>query len=177
VNLAYVVLELSPTRSRAVAYGTLGEGLPEKPRNKLDELAIRIDRVMNTHCPDVVGYEDQAGVEVAKQRAKERNDPRMVVTFSSHQLHEVVGMLRFAARCSLDTPLPCYTPQPRSIKVALLGKGHGNAEKKSVQWGVERLLGVRGSSHVADALATAICTARMHRVLSARDRATAAVIR
>jgi Holliday junction resolvasome RuvABC endonuclease subunit len=171
VHLGYGVLDLAPTRSRAVAYGVLGDGLPERPADKLDELALRIDRVMNTHCPDVVAYEDQAGVEVAMQRDGEGSN------YSSRRLHEVTGMLRFAARCTLDAPLPCYCPQPRTIKVALLGKGYGKAEKKSVQWGVERLFGVRASSHVCDAIATAVCGARMHRLAMAKLRSVATLIR
>lgn len=139
-------------------------------RDKLDELALRIDRVMNTHCPDVLVYENQAGVEVAMQREGEGSN------YSSRALHEVCGMLRFAARCSLDEPIPCYDPQPQSIKVALLGRGHGHADKKAVQWGIERLFGVRGGQHVADALASAVCGARIHRVAALRSRSAAALI-
>ncbi len=169
-HLGYGVLDLSPTRSRAIAYGELGEGLPERMADKLDELALRIDKVMNTHCPDVLVYENQAGVEVAMQRDGEGSN------FSSRALHEVCGMLRFAARCSLDEPIPCYDPQPRSIKVALLGRGHGGADKKAIQWGVERLFGVRAGQHAADALAAAVCGARIHRLTTAKHRSTAALI-
>ncbi len=164
------MLELSATRSRALAYGELGEGLPERMQDKLDELARRIDTVMNTHCPDVLVYENQAGVEVAMQRDGEGSN------YSSRALHEVCGMLRFAARCALAEPIPCYDPQPRSIKVALLGRGHGGADKKAIQWGVERLLGVRAGQHAADALATAICGSRLHRLATAKLRQTAALI-
>ena len=171
MHLGYGVIDLAPTRSRAVAYGELGQGLPVEPAAKLDELALRIDRVMNTHCPDVLSYENQQGVEVAMQRDGTGSN------FHSRLLHEVSGMLRFAARCSLDEPIPCYSPQPRSIKVALLGKGHASADKKAVQRGVEMLFGVRASSHVCDAIATAVCGARQHRVAMATRRASATLIR
>lgn len=153
-----------------MAYGELGSGLPERMQDKLDELAIRIDRVMNTHCPDVLAYENQAGVEVAMQREGEGSN------FASRALHEVCGMLRFAARCSLEEPIPCYDPQPRSIKVALLGRGHGGAGKKSIQWAIERLFGVRASQHAADALATGVCAARLHRLALAKHRSHAQLV-
>lgn len=164
------MLELAATRSRALAYGELGDALPADMSDKLDELALRIDRVMNTHCPDVLVYENQAGVEVAMQREGKGSN------YSSRALHEVCGMLRFAARCALDEPIPCYSPQPRSIKVALLGSGHGGADKKAIQWGIERLFGVRAGQHAADALASAVCGARIHRLALAKRRACGALI-
>lgn len=169
-HLGYGVIDLQPTRSRAVAYGELGQGLPVEPADKLDELALRIDRVMNTHCPDVLAYENQQGVEVAMQRGGSGTN------FHSRLLHEVSGMLRFAARCSLDEPLPCYAPQPRSIKVALLGKGHGSASKQEVQRAILVLFGVQTTQHAADAIATAVCGARLHRLALAKRRQSAQLI-
>ncbi len=169
--LGYGVVELSPTRSRSIAHGTLGSlGSDETAADRLDELAFAIDGIMNTHCPDVVGYEDQTGVVVGMERAGQR------AGWALRRIHEVTGMLRMAARCALSDSIPLYTPQPRTIRLAVLGKGHGKPGKAGVQWAVQRLFGVQTNSHACDAIACAVAAARMHRIATAQRRASGSVI-
>jgi Holliday junction resolvasome RuvABC endonuclease subunit len=168
--LGYGVLDLGATSSRALAHGTLGHGTADwTAAERLDEIAFSIDGLLNTWCPDVLGYEDQSGVCVAAEREGRSN-------FAARRLHEVTGMLRFAARCSLDVALPCYVAQPRSLKIAVLGKGGGSADKSQIKVAVQRLFGVRTNQHAADAIACAVATARIHRVTMAQLRASGSVI-
>lgn len=162
--LGFGVIELAPTRSRVLDHGVLGTGMDELgPADRLDIIATRIDGLLNTWTPDVVGYEDQTGVTIAMEKDGKTN-------WSSRRIHEVTGMIRFAARCSLAAPVPVYSPQPRVIKTALLGRGHGAAEKKDIQWGVRRLFGVQANQHAADAIACAVASARSHRLAVATRR-------
>lgn len=166
-NLGFGVLDLGPSHARCLAHGNVGQGSAHGPQAQLNALASKIDQIMQEHCPDLMAYEDQAGVEVAMQRDGTGSN------YSSRRLHEVTGMLRYAARCALSEPIPLYVPQPRSIKVAVLGRGHGGADKKSVQRWIDRMFGIVSSSHAADAIGAAITAARMHRVeLASRRRAS-----
>ena len=169
--LGWGVLDLGPSSSRALGHGVLGEASDRPWNDRLDELAGGIDEIMNRFLPDVVAYEDQAGVEVAMQRDGEGTN------YSSRRLHEVCGMIRFAARAALSEPVPCYCAQPRSVKVALLGSGHGSAEKSQVQRAVRMLFGVQTNQHACDALAVAVCGSRMHRRAVLGQRRSAALIR
>lgn len=162
--LGYGVLALEATRSRCLAHGVLGTGMDDaSPAERLDALATGIDGLMNTWTPDVTGYEDQTGVNIAMERAGKSNA-------FSRRIHEVTGMIRMGARCSLAEPVPVYSHQPRVIKIALLGKGHGNATKDEIKWGVDRLFGVKTNQHAADAIACAVASARSHRVAMATRR-------
>jgi crossover junction endodeoxyribonuclease RuvC len=173
--LGWGVLELGPTSSRALAWGTLGEANDRPWHERLDELAHGIDVVMNTHLPDVVAYEDQAGIEVAMQR--DGADSGMGGSPASRRLHEVCGMIRYAARCALDAPLPCYCIQPRTIKVSVLGKGRGSGDKSQIQSAIRALFGVKDNQHASDALATAVAGSRKHRQAMMLLRRSASVIR
>lgn len=170
-NLGFGVLDLGPAHTRCLAHGNVGASSARGINEQLDELAATIDEIMNRWTPEVMGYEDQAGVEVAMQRDGTGSN------YSSRRLHEVTGMLRYAARCSLTEPIPLYIPQPRSVKVAVLGRGHGGADKKSVQRWIERMLGIKADSHGADALGVAIAAVRIHRVEQAKRRQSAARIK
>jgi Holliday junction resolvasome RuvABC endonuclease subunit len=165
-NLGYGVLDLGPSHARCLAHGNVGEGSADGVGTQLDALAHRIDRILNTYEPDVVAYEDQAGVEVAMQRDGTGSN------YSSRRLHEVCGMLRFAARCALSEPVPLYIGQPRSIKVAVLGRGHGGADKKAIQAWIDRMFGIKSTQHGADAIGAAIFGSKAHRIETAKKRPT-----
>jgi Holliday junction resolvasome RuvABC endonuclease subunit len=165
--LGYGVLELGPTRSRCLAHGVLGADLGDMPaQERLDELAFAVDGIMNTWLPDVCAFEDQTGVSIAMEAAGKSN-------VHSRRIHEVVGMLRFAARCSLDVAVPIYSVQPRSMKIGLMGKGHGQATKKDVQWAVDRLFAVQSNQHACDAIGIAVVAPRLHRQAVAVRRMSA----
>lgn len=166
-TLAFGVLDLQPASTRVLEYGDIGEAdAALSYAERLNRICVKVDRVMNRWCPDVMGIEAQAGVHVGKDR---EGQPAHV---SLRYVHAVTGILRMAAITSLDEPIPVYEPQPVSVKVALLGRGHGHAEKDAIKRGVERLFGIkRCSAHAADALAVAVCTVRVHRVAERTARA------
>lgn len=170
-NLGYGVLDLGPSHARCLAHGNVGEGSDRGVREQLRALAQTIDELMNRWTPEVMGYEDQAGVEVAMQRDGTGSN------YSSRRLHEVTGMLTYAATCSLTEPIPLYVPQPRSVKVAVLGRGHGGADKKAVQGWIDRMFGIKANQHAADAIGVAIATVRYHRIECAKRRSSARLIR
>lgn len=166
-TLGFGVLDLQPASTRVLEYGDIGE--PDASLSnaeRLNRICAKVDGIMNRWCPDVAGIEAQAGVHAGKDR---EGQPTHI---SLRFVHAVTGILRMAACTALAEPIPCYEPQPVSVKVALLGRGHGHAEKAAIKAGVERLLGVkRPSSHAADALAVAICAVRLHRVAERAARA------
>lgn len=172
-TLGFGVIEALPASTRVLAYGDMGEPDAELPIGvRLNRIAVGIDRLMNQWCPDALGFEAQAGVHAGQDRA---GQPMHIVL---RYVHAVTGMMRMAACTALAEPIPCYEPQPVSAKVALLGRGHGHAEKHLVQAGVQRLFGIkRCSSHAADALAVAVCTLRQHRIAERTAAAEAAQVR
>jgi Holliday junction resolvasome RuvABC endonuclease subunit len=159
-TLAFGVLDLQPSSTRVLDRGDIGEPDAELSHaERLNRICLRVDGILNQWCPDALTFEAQAGVHVGRDRA---GQPTHI---SLRYVHAVTGILRMAANTALAEPIPCYEPQPSTIKVTLLGRGHGHASKDEVKAGVARLLGVkRCSSHVADALAASVCGARLHRV-------------
>lgn len=172
-HLAYGVIKLGPTSSRVLDHKMIGHtDASASNGDRLNELAARIDSVMNRWCPDVVGAEDQSGV--AAGNAREGSE---AVNYSSHWVHDICGMLRFAARCSLETPVPFYTAAPSTIKVSVLGKGSRSAEKSEVKFAIRRLFGVQKcSNHESDAIAVAVAVLRKHRHAEVALRRSASVI-
>lgn len=165
-TLGFGVLDLQPSSTRVLDYGDIGVPDAELPHGeRLNRICCAVDRIMNTHCPDVAAIEAQAGVHAGKDR---EGQPTHI---SLRYVHAVTGILRMAACTALSEPIAVYEPQPVSWRVTLLGRGHGHASKDEVKAGVARLFGVkRCSSHAADALAIAVWGARQHRVAE-RQRA------
>jgi crossover junction endodeoxyribonuclease RuvC len=155
--LGLAVLEVGPQRSRVLR----AETVASKPKDgtdeeRLDAIADRILDAVDTFEPHAIAYENQAGVTAGK----ERGGAGARSTSSSRRVHEVTGIARCAARLFA---LPCYVLAPSSVKLAVLGRGGGNASKARVKDAVRILFGVpRCSEHAADAVATAIAGARLH---------------
>lgn len=166
-TLGFGVLDLQPTSTRVLEYGDIGEADADLPHGeRLNRICAKVDRILNRHCPDIMAIEAQAGVHVGKDREGQQ------AHISLRYVHAVTGILRMAAVSSLAEAIPVYEPQPTTIKVALLGRGHGHAEKEAIKRGVQRLFGIaRCSSHAADALAVAVCGVRMHRIAERTARA------
>lgn len=167
-TLGFGVIEATPSTTKVLAHGMLGE--PDASLShaeRLNRICRKVDARMNTHCPDALGFEAQAGVHVGRDR---EGQPTHI---SLRYVHAVTGILRMAAMTALAEPIGCYEPQPVNIKIAVLGRGYGHAEKSQVQAAVKRLFGVRCNTHEADAIATAVCALRMHR-LAERAQATRA---
>lgn len=154
--LGLAVLQVTANRSRVLLHETLtstpDDGSDEE---RLDVIANRILDAVDNYKPDAIAYENQAGVTAGK----ERHGSGARSTSSSRRVHEVAGIARCAARLF---ELPCYVLMPSSIKLAVLGRGGGNASKARVKEAVRTLFGLRCSEHAADAVATAVAAARLH---------------
>lgn len=168
-SLGFGVIDFRASSTRVLEHGDIGEpGTDASTAERLDRICRNVDYLMNKHCPDIMGYEAQAGVQFGKERDGQQSHINL------RQVHAVTGVLRMAGNTALAEAIPVYTPQPSSIKVALLGKGSGHAEKAQVREGVRRLFGVTScGSHDADAIATALCTLKQHRHVE-RERAAIA---
>jgi Holliday junction resolvasome RuvABC endonuclease subunit len=119
-------------------------------------IANRILDAIDKYTPAAIAYENQSGVTAGK----ERGGSGARSTSSSRRVHEVTGIARCAARLF---ELPCYVLAPSSVKLAVLGRGGGNASKARVKDAVRMLYGVpRCSEHAADAVAVAVAAARLH---------------
>jgi crossover junction endodeoxyribonuclease RuvC len=154
------VIELLPTSTRVLHHETFITRPKDDDTDRLDTIAEHLLDLLEQFDPAAVGYENQAGVEVA---ANKRSLEKQTVgsNASSRRVHEVSGIIRCAARC-FDLPVYCLAPS--TVKVALLGKGGGRQKKAAVKDRVRTIFGVAGcSEHAADALAVAIGTGVRHR--------------
>lgn len=152
------VVEVGQTRSVALHHETFttdtASGTDDE---RLDMIAQRIIDTVNEFRPTAIAYENQSGVTAGKEKwAKGARS-----TVSSRRVHEVCGIIRGIARTH---GLPCYVHAPNTVKLAVLGRGGGNASKEQVKRAVRAILYNVGqcSSHAADALAAAVCGGRYH---------------
>lgn len=154
-NLGLAVVDFSGNKTRVIRRQVVKAGGLE-PDEQMRLLASALIAMEHAWHPDLIVYEDQAGVEAGMQRAGTGSN------FSSRRVHEVVGMVRMLA---FDHARALMAIHPATLKVAVLGKGGGRAKKERVQEAVRVLLGVREcSSHEADALALCIAGRRRYLV-------------
>lgn len=170
-ELGIAVLEITPKQRRLLRLETFSStprsGTDEQ---RLDAIADRIIAAVDECKPVAIAYEDQSNVTAAKeQRGKGKRS-----TKQSRRVHEVVGIARAVARLF---ELPCYVLAPSSVKLAVLGRGGGNASKERVKGAVRILLRApECSSHAADAAAVCVGAAsvhRMHQIKALCDKASA----
>lgn len=168
-NLGLGVLDVGGSSTRVLHYETFHTSTADgEDETRLDLIADRILDAIDDYEPALISYENQAGVEVGMQRAG------VGTTFASRRVHEVSGIIRCAARLF---ELPCYCLAPSTVKVALLGKGSGHAQKAALIRGVKVFFGVTCGEHSADALAVAVGGVQAHRRASVTRRAALALIR
>jgi len=154
------VIELLPLSTRVVHHETFTTRPKDDDADRLDAIAEHVLDVLEQFEPDALGYENQAGVEVAANRRR-IGEEIVGSNASSRRVHEVSGIIRCAARCF---DLPVYCLAPNTVKVAILGKGGARKKKAAVKDRVRTIFGVTGcSEHAADALAIAIGTGVRHR--------------
>jgi crossover junction endodeoxyribonuclease RuvC len=168
-NLGLGVLEVTASSSRCLHHETFKTSPKDTDDHRLERIADRIFDTIDEYKPALLGFEDQAGVEAAIHR-----DDSEGTNYSSRRVHEVVGIVRAAARFYA---LPLYRSAPSTVKVAVLGKGGGHAKKARMIEVVSRIFGLHGcSEHGADALAIAVASIRKHRQARAQLKAAAALI-
>lgn len=164
-TLGIVVLELQPSSTRIIHHENFTTRSVDADGDRIDSISERLLDVFEEYEPAAVGYESQAWTDVAaRQQAmaqREQDDTTIGMNARSRRLHEVVGVIRCAARCF---ELPVYELMPSTVKVAVLGKGGGRAKKDAVKQRVRAIFGLgRCSEHVADACAVALGTSVRHR--------------
>ncbi len=167
-NLGAGIVRFEALSTRVIHSETARTDTSKSHDERIDFFVDRLCELIETHEPRVLGYENQAGVEVAMQREGEGTN------FSSRKVHEVTGAIRAVARFYA---LPCYCIAVSTVKVALLGKGGGGASKEQMRLGVKRFFGIEGSEHAADAIACAVAAARRYRIEQSSLRRAAALIR
>lgn len=160
--------------TRVLLAETLRTSSRQTDEDRLDAFVDRLCDVVETHDPLVIGYENQAGVVTGIARRARESDEDTGMSASARRVLEITGAIRASARFYR---LPCYCLAPSTIKVALLGKGHGRAKKDEMRKGVKRYFGIDGSEHAADAVAVTIATVRRHRMELASRRRAAALFR
>jgi crossover junction endodeoxyribonuclease RuvC len=156
------VIELLPTSTRIVHHETFTTAARDEDTDRLDAIAEHVLDLLDQYDPAALGYENQAGVEVAASRRQVVGADGKIVgsNASSRRVHEVSGIIRCAARCYR---LPVYCLAPNTVKVAVLGKGGGRKKKQAVKDRVRLIFGAVCSEHAADAVAIAIGTGVRHR--------------
>jgi len=138
---------------------------------KTDTTARLIERIRQIHAvlgpalreymPVFFAIEEQMGVQVGKRRQHVEGGEAAMNANNA----KTVGTQFLAAECALCYGIACDFFQPRSAKVALLGKGGGKAEKKDIQARVLLLTGLKVNQDEADATALAILASQRSRFL------------
>lgn len=154
------VLEVTANRTRVLHLDTFTTSSKDADEHRLDRIADYLADMADRYAPDVIGYENQAGVEVGMQRMREADPTKAGTNYSSRRVHEVSGIIRCVARMY---DLPCYCLAPNTVKVAVLGKGGGRAKKDRVKAAVRAIFRVHGSEHAADGVAIAVGAVSAHR--------------
>jgi Holliday junction resolvasome RuvABC endonuclease subunit len=154
---------------RYVAHEVLRTKKSETYFAKRRRIAEHFGQFLLLHKPDIVVVEDQTQTQNAIRMGK--GSEQAFVGFNSNKTVIVQGMLVDRA---LALGFNVIEREPRTSKIALLGRGNRSADKKTVQAGVERLLGVHLPQDAADATAHAILGLQMplHEVwpLTGRDQ-------
>jgi Holliday junction resolvasome RuvABC endonuclease subunit len=137
------------------------------------EIYQRTTALIRAHHPLVMGIEDQRGVSTAarlqQKRALEAARKGHTIpeaygySADNDGVIEVVGVLKAAA---FAYGVPIVLIRPQTMKIGILGNGHGDAEKDEVKAGLSRF--VRGlidvkriSLNATDALGIAVCAERI----------------
>ncbi len=153
------VVESTAATTRVLHHETFKTTSKDSTDARLDAIADYVGDILEQFKPHVIGYENQAGVEVGMQRLRD-DEGKGGTNYSSRRVHEVSGIIRCGARFYA---LPCYCLAPNTIKLAVLGKGGGRAKKQQMKDAVRRMFQVVASEHAADAIGIGIGALRAHR--------------
>jgi Holliday junction resolvasome RuvABC endonuclease subunit len=168
------IIELLPTSTRVLHHETFITRSKDDDHDRLDAIAEHYLDLLDQYDVAALGYENQAGVEVAAHRPRTGGEEDVWTNSSSRRVHEVTGIIRCAARC-FDLPVYCLAPS--TIKVGILGKGGTKQKgKEPVKNRVRSIFGIECSEHAGDAIACAITTGVRHRRHLATLQAHAALI-
>ncbi|MFT5171176.1 MAG: crossover junction endodeoxyribonuclease RuvC [Candidatus Marinamargulisbacteria bacterium] len=130
-------------------YGTILTKAKEQFPIRLTQIYEQLDAVIKKHSPGVVAIEDLFFNKNVSS-ALSVGHARGVIVLKAAQAQK-----------------PIYSYTPLQVKSAVCG--YGFAEKKQVQYMVQKLLNLKAPpkpDHAADAIAVAICHAHSHRINS-----------
>ncbi len=122
----------------------------------------RICSAIRSCKAQALAVEEQRFVQAGKRNAgKSHSDKSKTIV--------VYGL---AIGAALAHGIPVFTPSPQQVKIAVLGKGAGNADKARVKAAVHRMLGTdeRFSKDAADAVAAA-CAPSIVAIMAALRKA------
>ncbi len=182
-SVGLAVMAFSPRSTRVLHYETIRTDAEDDDGERMEGIARRLFEIIEEYKPSVMGFEDQAGAEVGKQERMRRaimaGNTSVRTSFSSHRVHEVVGIIRCCG-AFYDLPLP-YAIPTRSVKVAILGPGGAKRRprqegKDAIKQAVRTIFRIECDEHAADAIAVAVATVRRFNKDRAEGAAHAALI-
>jgi len=138
----YGIVKKEGDRTRAVAFGAIVTSSQDPPADRLMSIYDQVGRLMDEHGPDVLATER---LFFAKNET------------TAFAVGRTVGVVLLAAA---ERGLPTVEYTPMEVKQAVVG--YGGAEKKQIQYMVQRILGLPRPpkpDDAADALAVCICHA------------------
>jgi crossover junction endodeoxyribonuclease RuvC len=155
-STGYGVVEYRAQQFRALCAGVISTRADDPLERRLAGIYGLLEEVMDAHHPTAMAVED--------------------IFFSRNvRTAFAVGQARGAALAAAGLRgVPCFAYTPQAVKLAVCGRGGGQAGKDQVGRMVAALLGLEHPpepDHASDALAVAICHA--HRSLARRTRTTA----
>lgn len=138
-----------------VDHAVIRTNTSDRDLDRYDQIFDEVSRLLIVHRPSLFVLEEQRTTQVGKQRDGEfnANNGKTLIVF---------GAALGAARAYR---IPREEVHPKRVKIAVLGKGNGAADKKQVQAIVEKVLGKKLPQDAADAAAMSIYG---HRIWRAR---------
>ena len=130
-------------KNSAIDFGLFTSGVTQAPRDRVGEISIGLENLVQSHKPDLIALER---------------------VFAQANLRSVMGVAQISGALMAiayrhDIPLEFFTPS--EVKAAVTG--NGRADKAAVGMMVGKILGlpeVPKPADVADALAVAICASK-----------------
>ena len=145
----YGVVERIGSSPRLVDYGAITTSPRKAAPERLLEIYARINEIIDRHSPDVI---------VMERLFFAKNQTTVIA------VGKACGVLQFAA-AQRGLEVVEYTPM--EVKQAVVG--YGGAEKRQIQYMVQRILGLDETpspDDAADALALCICHAHSEKIRS-----------
>ncbi|MCX8052394.1 MAG: crossover junction endodeoxyribonuclease RuvC [Armatimonadetes bacterium] len=145
----YGVVERIGSTSRLIDYGAVKTSTRTSVPERLLDVYARINEIIDQHSPDVM---------VMERLFFAKNQKTAIA------VGKACGVLQFAAA---QRRLPVVEYTPKEVKLAIVG--YGGAEKRQIQYMVQRILDLPeppSPDDVADALALCICHAHSEKIRS-----------
>lgn len=146
------VLERRPNGYRKLHHQVIRTKSADRPAVRVATIWDALSDAFRRYHPSCLVIEDQRGVQAGKHR-----DGEFTVDNS-----KTVGVAYVAMACARFFRIDVVEVQPKTAKIAVLGKGSGSADKRQVQAIVERLVGEKLPLDASDAATMAIHGFQLH---------------